>query len=307
MKLLLLGPHGQLGWELRRALAPLGEVIALDRRGDPVRGWCGDLMQPVALARTVEALRPDAIVNAAAYTDVDRAEREPGLAMRCNAEAPAALARAAAQLGAWLLHYSTDYVFDGSGEHPFDETAPPAPLNTYGRSKLEGEERIRASGCRHLILRTGWLHAARGENFVSAMLRLGAERERLQVVADQVGAPTGADLVADLSAHALRAAMQQPALAGTYHVAASGWTSWHGYALRVFDGARRRGFALRVTPDAVEPIPSSAWPAAARRPLNGRLDTTRFRAAFGLHLPPWEAGVERLLDERLGPAQDAGH
>jgi dTDP-4-dehydrorhamnose reductase len=297
MKLLLLGRNGQLGWELQRSLAVLGEVVALDRGSEPL---CGDFNRPNALAETVRRVRPDAIVNAAAYTAVDKAESEPDLARTINATAVAALAREAADLGAWLVHFSTDYVFDGSGNAPRGEDAPTGPLNVYGRTKLEGEEAIRASGCKHLILRTSWVHGARGGNFAKTMLKLAAERERLQVIDDQIGAPTGAELLADISAHALRAAHRRPGLAGTYHATAAGETSWHGYARFVIEWARAHGQAIRVWPDAIEAVPTSAFPTAARRPLNSRLDTRKLQTAFGLTLPPWQAGVERLLAEVTG-------
>ena len=294
-KILLLGPNGQVGWELRRALAPLGRVIALGREHD---GLCGDLTHPGELAGSVRMLRPDIIVNAAAHTAVDKAESEPALAELLNARAPATLAQLAAELGATLVHYSTDYVFDGSGEQPRDETAPTGPLSVYGRSKLAGEQAIQASGCRHLIFRTSWVYAARGGNFAKTMLRLAGEREQLRVIADQIGAPTGAELIADVTAHALRALAQRPELAGLYHLAAEGQTSWHGYAEHVIAWARRHGQDLKV--QAVEAIPTSAYPTPAQRPLNSRLDTTRLREAFGLHLPPWQSGVERMLTEFLG-------
>jgi dTDP-4-dehydrorhamnose reductase len=298
MKLLLFGRNGQLGWELQRSLAVLGEVVALDRGGEPL---CGDFTRPDALAETVRRVRPDAIVNAAAYTAVDKAESEPDLARTINATAVAALAREAADLGAWLGHFSTDYVFDGSGDAPRGEDAPTGPLNVYGRSKLEGEEAIRVSGCRHLILRTSWVHGAHGGNFARTMLRLAAERERLQVIDDQVGAPTAAELLADITAHALRAAQRRPELAGTYHAAAAGETSWHGYARFVIEWARAQGWPLKVAPDAVEAVPTSAFPTAARRPLNSRLDTQRLHTTFGVHLPDWKIGVERMLDELPPP------
>lgn len=294
-KILLLGPNGQVGWELRRALAPLGRVIALGREHD---GLCGDLTHPGELAGSVRMLRPDIIVNAAAHTAVDKAESEPALVELLNARAPATLAQLAAELGATLVHYSTDYVFDGSGEQPRDETAPTGPLSVYGRTKLAGEEAIQASGCRHLIFRTSWVYAARGGNFAKTMLRLAGEREQLRVIADQIGAPTGAELIADVTAHALRALAQRPELAGLYHLAAEGQTSWHGYAEHVIAWARRHGQDLKV--QAVEAIPTSAYPTPAQRPLNSRLDTTRLREAFGLHLPPWQSGVERMLTEFLG-------
>lgn len=294
MKILLLGPNGQLGWELQRALAPLGEVHACDR------GQGGDLANLDALAATVRAVQPRWIVNAAAYTAVDRAESEPELAHTINALAPGVLAREAAALGATLVHYSSDYVFDGSGAQARDETAATGPLSVYGRTKLEGEQQIQASRCRHLILRTSWVYAARGGNFAKTMLRLAAEREQLKVIDDQVGAPTGADLLADVSAHALRRLDAQPELAGLYHVAASGETSWHGYAREVIGLAIAQGAALKTGPDAVLPIPTTAYPTPATRPLNSRLDTRRFRDAFGLALPPWQHGVKRLVTEVLG-------
>jgi dTDP-4-dehydrorhamnose reductase len=207
------------------------------------------------------------------------------------------LAREAAAMGAWLVHYSTDYVFDGSGSAPRAEDAPTGPLSVYGRTKLEAEQHIRASGCRHLILRSSWLYAARGGNFVRTMLRLAAERDALSVVDDQHGAPTGADLLADVTAHALRAAWANPSLQGTYHAVAGGETTWHRYAVLVIEWAREQGLPVRVAPDAVRAVPSSEFPSAARRPLNSRLATGKLRAAFGLTLPPWEQGVVRMLRE----------
>ncbi len=298
MRILLLGKNGQVGWELQRALAPLGEVTALDV--DSPAPWRADFSQPEALAPIVQAVRPDAIVNAAAHTAVDRAESEPELARAINATAPGVLAREAAALGATLVHYSTDYVFDGSGHAPRSEDAPTAPLSVYGRTKLEGDALIRASGCRHLILRTSWVYAARGGNFAKTMLRLAAEREVLKVIDDQVGAPTGAELLADVTGHALRALQRQPELAGTYHCVAAGETSWFDYARFVVEWARARGHPVKVAPDAIRPIATSDYPTPARRPLNSRLDTTKLRTAFGLHLPPWQAGVERMLAEVLG-------
>jgi dTDP-4-dehydrorhamnose reductase len=228
---------------------------------------------------------------------VDKAESEPDLAHTLNAEAPRVLAVEAARRGALLVHYSTDYVFDGSGDAPRDESAPTAPLSVYGATKLAGEEAIRASGCAHLILRTSWVYAARGGNFARTMLRLAAEREALQVIDDQVGAPTGADLLADVTAHATRAVRQDRGLAGTYHAVAAGETSWFGYACRVIEWARARGLPVKVALDAITPVPTSAYPTPARRPLNSRLSSARLRAAFGLVLPPWQQGVDRLLEE----------
>ena len=292
MRLLLLGANGQVGWELQRSLAPLGEVIVPAQRAD--------FTQPEALAALVGALKPDVIANAAAYTAVDKAESDAEAARAINATAAAVLAREAATLGAWLLHYSTDYVFDGSGSAARSEDAPTGPVNIYGRTKLEGEQLIRASGCRHLILRTSWVYGTRGGNFAKTMLTLAAERDALAVIDDQHGAPTGADLLADVSAHALRRAIAEPALAGTYHCAAAGETTWHGYARTVIERARAAGRPVKVAPDAVRAVPTSGYPTPAARPLNSRLDCARLRQAFGLHLPPWQAGVERMLVELLG-------
>ena len=297
MKILLLGKNGQVGWELQRSLAPLGEVVACDF--DSEGELKADFSRPESLRPLVQRVRPALIVNAAAHTAVDRAESEPERARAINATAPGLLAREAAALGALLVHYSTDYVFDGSGHAPRDEAAPTGPLNTYGRTKLEGEDLVRASGCRHLILRTSWVYAARGGNFARTMLRLAAEREALDVIADQFGAPTGAELLADVTAHAARRTLAEPALAGTYHCVAGGETHWQGYASFVIERARALGAALRVTPQAIRPIPSSAYPTPAARPLNSRLDTRKLQAAFGLVLPDWQIGVERMLAEIL--------
>jgi dTDP-4-dehydrorhamnose reductase len=295
MKILLLGKNGQVGWELQRALAPLGALIVLDRGGaDELHG---DLEDVDGLERTVTKLVPDVIVNAAAYTAVDKAETDAARAQCINAEAPGVLARAAARAGALLVHYSTDYVFDGSGDQPWRESAPVAPLSVYGRTKLAGEEAIRASGCRHLILRTSWVYAARGGNFARTMLRLAAERERLTVIADQHGAPTGAELIADVTAHAVRAERADRNLGGTYHLAAGGETSWHGYARFVIEEARALGAALKVA--EIAPIATHDYPTAAQRPLNSRLDTGRLRERFGLVMPDWRDGVARMLREIL--------
>ena len=297
MKILLLGKNGQVGWELQRSLAPLGEVVALDHDGAP--GLSGDFAQPENLAATVRAVAPDLIVNAAAHTAVDKAESEPDLARAINALAPGVLAREAAALGALLVHYSTDYVFDGSGRAPWVEDAPTGPLSVYGATKLEGEDAIRASGCRHLIFRTSWVYAARGGNFAKTMLRLAAERDALTVIDDQHGAPTGAELLADVTAHAARMTLVSPHLAGTYHLAAAGETTWHGYARHVIEFARARGVAIKVAPDAIRPVPTGAFPTPAKRPANSRLDTRKLQDAFGLVLPAWQSGVERMLTEIL--------
>jgi dTDP-4-dehydrorhamnose reductase len=297
MKILLFGRSGQVGWELQRSLAPLGEVVALGSGGED--GLCGDFADPEGVARTVRSVRPDAIVNAAAYTAVDQAESEADRAMQVNAATPGAIARAAAELGAWMVHYSTDYVFDGSGERPWREDDRTGPLSVYGRTKLAGEQAIAAANPRHLILRTSWVYAARGGNFARTMLRLARERDRLTVIDDQFGAPTGADLLADVTAHALRSVTSQQGAAGIYHVAAAGETTWNGYARFVVGKAQQAGEKLKAGPEQVEPVPTSAFPTPARRPHNSRLDTSRFRAAFRLALPPWEQGVARMLQEIL--------
>ncbi|MFC5498373.1 dTDP-4-dehydrorhamnose reductase [Caenimonas terrae] len=300
MKLLLLGRNGQVGWELQRSLSVLGEVVALDRGSS---NHCGDLSNLEGLARTVREVRPDVIVNAAAYTAVDRAESEPELARLVNAAAPGVLAQEARQLGALLVHYSTDYVFDGSGSRPWTETDVPAPLSVYGSTKLDGERAIAAHCERHLILRTSWVYAARGGNFIRTMLRLAQERERLTVVDDQYGAPTSAELVADVTAHAIRQltapAAGRAGLAGIYHLAAAGETTWHGYASHLLGEARRLRPELPLKATDIAPVPSEAFVTAARRPRNSRLDTAKLREAFGLALPPWKQGVDRILAEIL--------
>ena len=312
MKILLLGCNGQVGWELQRSLAPLGSVIALGRLADtnPDR-LHGDLADPQALAHTVQALSPDVIVNAAAYTAVDKAESDSALAHRINAQAPAVLAQEATRLGAWLVHYSTDYVFDGSGEQAWKESDPTGPLSVYGASKLAGELAVRQTP-RHLVFRTSWVYAARGGNFAKTMLRLARERDALQVVSDQWGVPTGAELLADVTAHCLRqvqagAPAGQPAtatqttdLSGIYHCAPSGQTTWFDYACHVVQQAEQWGCSLRVRAGQVAPITTAQFPTPARRPHNSRLDCTLLQERFGLHLPAWQAGVDRMLAEVLG-------
>ncbi|WP_054900449.1 dTDP-4-dehydrorhamnose reductase [Pseudomonas sp. NBRC 111131] len=298
MKILLLGKNGQVGWELQRALAPLGEVIALDRQG--ADDLCGDLADLAGLAATVRKVAPDVIVNAAAYTAVDKAESEQALAALINAEAPGILAREAAALGAWLIHYSTDYVFDGSGQARWQEDAATGPLSVYGRSKLEGEQAIAASGALAVVLRTSWVYAARGHNFAKTMLRLARERDALNVVADQFGAPTGAELIADVTAHILRrVACEQDAshLAGTYHLSAAGETSWHGFAQFVLAYASNQGVALRVSAEQVGAISTEAYPVPAPRPRNSRLALGKLESTFTLKMPPWQQGVQRMMDE----------
>lgn len=301
MNILLLGKGGQVGWELQRALAPLGQVVAHDAD-------TANFSQPDAVAALARQVRPDVIVNAAAHTAVDKAENEPELARLINAATPGALAGVAREQNALLVHYSTDYVFDGSGSVPRDESAATGPLSVYGRTKLKGEQAIAHSGCRHLIFRTSWVYAARGGNFAKTMLRLAAEREVLSVIDDQIGAPTGADLLADITAHAVRATLARPELAGLYHLVAAGETSWFDYARFVIEWARNNkanhgapdGLAIKVAPDAIRPIATSAYPTPAKRPLNSRLATDKLRSAFGVALPHWQAGVQRMLIEISG-------
>jgi dTDP-4-dehydrorhamnose reductase len=298
LKILLLGPNGQVGWELRRALAPLATVFAADRASDAEMR--GDLEHIDALRQTVRRSRPDVIVNAAAYTAVDAAEKEPDRARLINAAAPGALAEEASQLGALLVHYSTDYVFDGSGIEPWREEDATAPLNTYGRTKLEGEELIRRSGCRHLIFRTSWVYAARGKNFLRTMLRLAQERDHLSVVDDQIGAPTGADLIADVTAHAIRTEDIRNVPSGVWHLSASGSTSWHGYAVQAIEAARTLGVPVRPSIGAITACRTADFPTPAPRPQNSRLATRKLRDDFGMQLPDWQDGVHRTLMELCG-------
>ncbi len=295
-KILLFGCSGQVGWELQRSLAVLGPVTALDERST---AHCGDFANSAGIADTVRALRPDVIVNAAAHTAVDKAESEPERARQLNATTPGVLADEAARLGAWLVHYSTDYVFDGSGTRPWTEADTPAPLSVYGHTKLEGERLVASSGCKHLVLRTSWVYAARGGNFAKTMLRLAQERERLTVIDDQWGAPTGAELLADVTAHAIRHLQQRPEDGGLYHLAASGETNWNLYAKYVLAQAQQAPTAIKIKATEVAPVPTSAFPTPAVRPHNSRLDTRKLQATFGLQLPPWQQGVARMVSEIL--------
>lgn len=296
MKILLFGKGGQVGWELQRSLAPLGELVALDADSQDL---CGDFTNLEGIAQTVRSIAPDIIVNAAAHTAVDKAESEPKLAHTINALAPSVLAQEAMRSGAWLIHYSTDYVYDGSGDKPWLETDSTGPLSIYGNTKLDGENFIRATGCKHLIFRTSWVYAARGGNFAKTMLRLAQERDSLTVINDQIGSPTGADLLADVTAHAIRTALQHPQVSGLYHLVASGQTSWHDYARYVIDYARQAGIEIKVTPEAIRPVPTSAFPLPATRPKNSRLNTQKLQNTFGLNLPHWQSGVARMLTEIL--------
>ena len=294
MRLLLTGRNGQVGFELQRALAVLGEVIAIDSE-DCV------LADEDAIRRVVQTIRPDVIVNPAAYTAVDKAESEPAVAQAINARAPGVLAKEAKTLGALLVHYSTDYVFDGSKAGAYQESDTPNPSSVYGATKLAGERAIASAGCRHLILRTSWVVGTHGGNFAKTMLRLAGERDTLSVVADQYGAPTSAALLADLTAHLVREAQRTPAdfPYGLYHAVAAGETNWHAYACHVIERARTAGKAIRVAPDAIRPITTSDYPTPAKRPANTRLDTSLLRETFGLHLPDWKIGVDHILDQIL--------
>ena len=288
MNILLTGKNGQVGWELARALLPLGRAHAFGHAEL-------DLADAAAVRRTLDEVQPDVIVNAAAYTAVDKAESETELANAINAAAPALLAQEAARRGALLIHYSTDYVFDGAKAAPYVESDATNPLSAYGRSKLAGEEGIRASGCDHLIFRTSWVYAARGANFLRTILRLAAEREALRVVADQIGAPTWARLIAEATAHALRQALRERSGgtfdSGVFHLAAAGETSWHGFASAIVAG---RG-GLRV--QQVTPIATAEYPLPAPRPANSRLNTDAVRARFGLTLPDWQTCLQLCLEE----------
>ena len=291
-RVLLAGRNGQLGWELQRTLAPLGELVALDRAGM-------DLSDPDSIHRAIADARPAVIVNAAAYTAVDKAESEPAAAMQANGVAPGIIAEEAARSGALVVHYSTDYVFDGRADAPYREDDPPAPLNVYGRTKLAGEEAVRAAGAPYLIFRTSWVYSARGSNFLRTMLRLAGERSELKIVDDQVGAPTWARSIAEITAAALGAGGTGPGPArersGVYHLAAAGAVSWCGFAQAIFDSARARRADFKVP--AVIPIPTSQYPLPARRPRNSRLDTAKLKAAFNLEPPGWEAMLERCMEE----------
>lgn len=295
-RILLLGADGQLGTELRRSLAPLGEVVPATLAGTLGDVPCerADFGEPASLRSLVERVAPDVVVNAAAHTAVDRAEQERELAYRINAEAPGELARACAARGARFVHYSTDYVFDGRGARPYREDDPTAPLGVYGGSKLAGEEAVRAAGGQSMIFRTAWVYAAHSHNFLRTMLRVGAERDQLRVVADQVGTPTPAALIADVTAHVL----QRPPRTGTWHLTPTGETSWHGFAEAIFAGAVERGLLARA-PEVVA-ISTADYPTPAERPAYSVLDTTALRRDFEIALPDWREGLERVLDEVAG-------
>lgn len=292
MNILLFGKTGQVGWELQRALAPLGTVIALDVHSTE---YCGDFSNPHGIADTVRRIRPDVIVNAAAHTAVDKAESEIELAQLLNATSVESIAKAASEIGAWVIHYSTDYVFPGTGNTPWSEKDDTAPLNVYGETKLAGEKALQEHCEKHLIFRTSWVYAGKGNNFAKTMLRLAKDSAEMSVINDQFGAPTGAELLADCTAHAIRVAQTRPEVAGLYHLVAGGTTTWHDYAAYVFDQARIAGIELKL--QTLNPVATSAYPTPARRPVNSRLDTTKFQETFTLVLPDWKVGVERMLTE----------
>jgi dTDP-4-dehydrorhamnose reductase len=291
--ILLLGANGQLGQELRRALAPLGTIVATTRSGAlPDGSACevADFDQPASLTVLLDRVRPALVVNAAAYTAVDRAEDDREAAFRANAEAPGVLAHWCAQAGVPLVHYSTDYVFDGQGTRPYREDDATAPLGVYGASKLAGEQAIRAAGGRHLIFRTAWVYASHSANFLRTMLRVGAERDVLRVVADQVGTPTPAALIADVTAQALQ---HDGALSGTWHLTAKGETSWHGFAEAIFADAVATGVLPRAP--NVEAITTAEYPTPAKRPAYSHLDVAKLEQDFGVVLPRWQDGLKRVI------------
>jgi dTDP-4-dehydrorhamnose reductase len=292
MNILLFGKTGQVGWELQRALAPLGNLIALDVQS---KDYCGDFSNPEGIAETVRAIKPDVIVNAAAHTAVDKAESERDFAELLNATSVEAIAKEATKIGAWVVHYSTDYVFPGDGETPWQETDATEPLNVYGQTKLNGEKALQANCAKHLIFRTSWVYAGKGNNFAKTMLRLAKERTELSVINDQIGAPTGAELLADCTAHAIRVALAKPEVAGLYHLVASNTTTWYDYAALVFEQAREAGIELAI--EKLNAVPTSAYPTPAKRPQNSRLNTEKFQRNFDLVLPSWDIGVKRMLAE----------
>jgi dTDP-4-dehydrorhamnose reductase len=287
----ITGANGQLGFELRRALAPLGEVIALDRSG------C-DLSNADSIRSAVRSVKPDVIFNAGAYTAVDKAESEPDLAHAINAVAPGIIGEEASKIGALVIHYSTDYVFEGTKEAPYIESDVVNPLGVYGRTKLDGENALAASGARHLIFRTSWVFGLHGKNFIKTILRLASERSELKIVGDQVGAPTGVALLADVSAHIAARYLRDGANSfpfGLYHLVPGGSTSWCEFARYVVAKAAAANWNLQATPDRIIPISTSEYPTPAARPANSRLNTSKFGEAFGLQLPGWHTGVDQVL------------
>ena len=293
MKILLLGKNGQVGWELQRSLAPLGEVISLDRNG--LNQWCGDLSKPDQIYQTIVDIAPNVVVNASAYTAVDLAETEQDMANLINHVAVGKIAEACTQIKALLVHYSTDYVFDGEGTSIFNETDVLKPLNAYGQTKALGEQAIQNAQCNYLIFRTSWVFAQKGKNFLKTMLTLSQQREELSVIDDQIGAPTSAELIADVSAHAIVQTLRDQTKIGIYHLVASGETSWFEYANYIFEQAKNLGVNLAI--QQVNPIPTAAYPTPAKRPHNSRLNNQKIQHAFQIYLPDWKVHVQRTVIE----------
>lgn len=295
MKILLLGINGQVGWELQRSLAPLGELISLDRNG--LNQWCGDLSNPDQIYKTILEIAPNVVVNASAYTAVDLAETEQDMANLINHVAVGKIAEACAQIKALFVHYSTDYVFDGHGINAFTESDLLKPLNVYGQTKALGEQAIKNAQCHYLIFRTSWVFAQKGKNFLKTMLTLAQQREELSVINDQIGAPTSAELIADVSAHAIVQTLRDQTKIGIYHLVAGGETSWFEYAQYIFEQARKLGVHLAI--QKVKPIPTTAYPTPAQRPLNSRLNNQKIQHAFQIYLPDWKVHVQRTVTEVL--------
>ncbi|EGN4361302.1 dTDP-4-dehydrorhamnose reductase [Escherichia coli] len=295
MKILLIGKNGQVGWELQRSLVTLGDVVAVDYFDNTL---CGDLSNPQGIAQTIQTVKPDVIVNAAAHTAVDKAETEQELSRLLNADSVEVIAKESAKLGALLIHYSTDYVFNGEGTHYRNEDEQTGPLNVYGETKLAGELAVAKHNARHFIFRTSWVYATRGANFAKTMLRLAKEKEKLSIINDQFGAPTGAELLADATAIAIRTAVHNQKLFGTYHLVASGETTWFDYAQYVFSIAKELGETLSIK--EVISVDTSAYPTPAKRPHNSRLSNKKFQTAFEVQLPDWKVGVKRVVTEILG-------
>ena len=302
MKILLFGKNGQLGWELQRSLILMGKLIALDTNDQEL---CGDFTQPDKIIKTLHSVSPQIIVNAAAYTAVDKAENESEIARIINYQTPKVIAQEAKKLGAWLIHYSTDYVFDGNGMQPWKETDPTKPLNIYGSTKLEGDQAISDSGCKHLIFRTSWVYSVRGRNFINTMLNLMCNKNTLAVINDQIGSPTGADLLADITAHSIGTALQKPRLSGLYHVTAKGEVSWYGYANFILEKMILSASKPKLKAQNIKPVTTNMFSQVAKRPKNSRLDTNKFEKTFNLTLPLWQTGVTRTLTEILNNGYDS--
>ncbi|MBS9543019.1 dTDP-4-dehydrorhamnose reductase [Morganella morganii subsp. morganii] len=294
MKILLFGKNGQVGWELQRSLAPLGEIIALDSQSNDFHA---NFLEPEKLSETIEKIQPDIIVNAAAYTAVDNAEKDQENAYTINSDSVCILAKIAKKHNIWLVHYSTDYIFNGNGNNYWKENDKPAPLNIYGLSKLQGEYAIVENCHKYIIFRTSWVYAAKGNNFAKTMLNLGKIRSELSVIDDQYGVPTSAELLADCTCHAIRQALLNPNIAGIYHLVPKGETNWYEYAKLIFNEAKKLNYPLTI--EHLHPIPATQYPLPAKRPYNSRLDTQKFEDTFKLNLPNWKDGVIRLIHELI--------